>query len=75
MQSHAAWLLALLFDLVRQSQQVPLKRQLTFSRLHSIIFHNTELFMTSTVRASNPTLFNFFFSPKKVIVKQNMVNY
>jgi hypothetical protein len=42
-------------------QYVPPKCQMTFNRLHGIIYQKTELFITTAVRTSNPTILILLF--------------
>jgi hypothetical protein len=44
-----------LFDPEKGGDMFPLKRRLTFNGLHSVILQKIVLFITSTVRISNPT--------------------
>jgi hypothetical protein len=46
-------MLGLFFD-HEDGGDVPLKRWLTINKLHGVISWNTELFVTTTVRISNP---------------------
>jgi hypothetical protein len=52
---HAGFLLGLFFDPEDGWQYVPLKRWLTFNRLQGVITQKIVLFITTTVRTSNPT--------------------
>jgi hypothetical protein len=49
------FLVQLIFRPWRWRQHVALKRQLTFNRQHGVISQKIVLFITSTVRTSNPT--------------------
>jgi hypothetical protein len=52
----SCWLLPwLILWLWKRRQHVPLKCRPTFDRLHGTIYQKTELFITTTVRTSNPT--------------------
>jgi hypothetical protein len=55
-QIHAGFMLGLLFD----HEDVPLKHQLTFTRLHGVISQKTEFFIVTDVRTSNPKDTVFF---------------
>jgi hypothetical protein len=50
---HAGFLFCLLIN-PEDRNDVPPKRWLTFNRLHYVISHRTELFITKTERTSNP---------------------
>jgi hypothetical protein len=51
---HADILPGLFFD-PEDGGNVPLKHWLTFNRIHGVIYQKTVLFITTTVKTSNPT--------------------
>jgi hypothetical protein len=53
-----AFLLGLFFVSWRWRRYVPPKRHLTFNGLHGVMSEETEIFITTAVRTSNPTLIN-----------------
>jgi hypothetical protein len=69
---HAGFVLSLFFD----REDVPPKCRLTLIGLHGVISHKIELFITTTVKISNPTksiVTNFFGHSSSCFLFKNNV--